>query len=80
MIIGLAGEGPARRAGLREGDLVLAVAGREVNRLVDFLQAIWSLGTAGVEVPLRIDREGDVFDMRIASADRYRFLKKAPLH
>ncbi|MGO9132572.1 MAG: S1C family serine protease [Methylovirgula sp.] len=80
VIIGLAGEGPARRAGLREGDLVLAVAGREVNRLVDFLQAIWSLGTAGVEVPLRIDREGDVFDMRIASADRYRFLKKAPLH
>ena len=80
VIIGLAGDGPARRAGLREGDLVLAVAGREVNRLADCFRAIWTLGEAGVEVPLRIDREGDVFDMRVTSADRYRFLKKAPLH
>jgi S1-C subfamily serine protease len=80
VVIGLAGEGPARRAGLREGDLVLAVAGREVNRLADFFHAIWTLGVAGVEVPMRIDREGDVFDMRVTSADRYRFLKKAPLH
>lgn len=80
VIIGLVGEGPARRAGLREGDLVLAVAGREVNRLSDFFRAIWTLGDAGVEVPLRIDREGDVFDMRVTSADRYRYLKRAQLH
>ncbi len=80
VIIGLAGEGPARRAGLREGDLVLAVAGREVNRLAEFFHALWALGEAGVEVPLRIDREGDVFDMRVTSADRYSFLKRAPLH
>jgi S1-C subfamily serine protease len=80
VIIGLAGEGPARRAGLREGDLVLAVAGQEVDRLADFFHAIWGLGEAGAEVPLRIDREGDVFDMRVTSADRYHFLKRAPLH
>ncbi|QXX73378.1 S1C family serine protease [Methylovirgula sp. HY1] len=80
VIVGLAGEGPARRAGLREGDTVLSVAGREVSRLADFFQAVWSLGEAGVEVPLRLDREGDVFDMRLTSADRYRFLKKASLH
>ncbi|HTJ03567.1 MAG TPA: S1C family serine protease [Methylovirgula sp.] len=80
VIIGLAGDGPARRAGLREGDLVISVAGRDVNHLADFFQSIWTLGAAGVEVPLRIDREGDVFDMRVTSADRYRFLKKAPLH
>lgn len=80
VIIGVAGDGPARRAGIREGDLVLSVAGRDVNHLAEFFQTIWALGTAGVEVPLRIDREGDIFDMRITSADRYRFLKKAPLH
>jgi S1-C subfamily serine protease len=80
VIIGLAGDGPARRAGLREGDLVLSVAGRDVNHLADFFQTIWTLGAAGVEVPMRVDREGDVFDMRVTSADRYRFLKKAPLH
>ncbi|TAL77522.1 MAG: serine protease [Beijerinckiaceae bacterium] len=80
IIIGLAGDGPARRAGLREGDVMLAVGSQQVDRLGDFFRAVWTLGEAGVEVPLRIDREGDVFDMRVASADRYRFLKKAPLH
>lgn len=80
VIIGLAGDGPARRAGLREGDVMLAVGGQQVDRLGDFFRAIWTLGEAGVEVPLRIDREGDVFDMRVASGDRYRFLKKASLH
>lgn len=80
VIVGLAGDGPARRSGLREGDMVLAVAGREVNGLAEFFRAIWTLGEAGTEVPLRLDREGDVFDMRITSADRYGFLKKAPLH
>jgi hypothetical protein len=59
---------------------MLAVGSQRVDRLSDFFRAVWTLGEAGVEVPLRIDREGDVFDMRVASADRYRFLKKAPLH
>ncbi len=80
MIIGLAGNGPANRAGLREGDLVLAVAGREITQLADFFNAIWALGKAGVDVPLKIDREGDVFDLLVTSADRYRFLKREPLH
>ena len=80
VVVGFAGEGPAWRAGLREGDIVLAVAGREVSQLADFFSAIWALGKAGVEVPLRLDREGDVIDVRVTSADRYCFLKKASLH
>src|SRR5579872_440205 len=79
-VIGVAAHGPASRAGLREGDLVLAVGGREVNELADFFRAIWALGEAGVDVPLKIDREGDVFDVSITSGDRYRFLKREPLH
>jgi S1-C subfamily serine protease len=79
-IIGVAAHGPASRAGLREGDLVLSVGGREIAGLADFFKAIWSLGRAGVDVPLKIDREGDVFDMRVTSGDRYRFLRREPLH
>jgi len=80
VIIGLAGKGPAQRAGLREGDTVIAVASREVRGLADFFDAIWTLGEAGVDVPLRLDREGDVFDVLVTSADRYHFLKKSSLH
>jgi len=79
-IIGVAAHGPASRAGLREGDLVLAVGGREVDGLAEFFKAIWALGQAGVDVPLKIDREGDVFDVSVTSGDRYRFLKREPLH
>jgi len=80
VVVGFAGNGPAQRAGLREGDAVLAVDGVEVPDLAGFFRAVWALGEAGVEVPLTLDREGDVFDVRIRSADRARALKAAKLH
>src|ERR1700736_605376 len=40
--------GPARRANLRSGDIVLAVAGTKVSDLAGFFRKVWSLGKAGV--------------------------------
>jgi S1-C subfamily serine protease len=74
-IIGLAGDAPAQRAGLRAGDQVHAVAGEPVTSLAEFYRAIWALGAAGVDVPLTVEREGDRFDVTIRSADRGRFMK-----
>jgi S1-C subfamily serine protease len=74
-IIGLAGDAPAQRAGLRAGDIVEAVAGKAVTSLAEFYRAIWDLGPAGVDVPLTLEREGDTFDVTIRSADRGRFMK-----
>jgi S1-C subfamily serine protease len=79
-VIGLAGPGPAGKAGLREGDIVRAVAGRKVGNLAGFYRALWSLGPAGVDVPLTLEREEDVFDLTITSADRNRFLKTGRMH
>jgi S1-C subfamily serine protease len=80
VVIGVAGDGPARRAGLRADDAVRAVGGKSITSLAGFYRAIWALGDAGVDVPLTLDREGDVFDVRITSADRSHFLKSASLH
>ena len=81
VVMGLAGSnGPAQRAGLRAGDVVLAVAGTGVTDLAGFFRRIWALGDAGVEVPLTIDREGDVFEVSVTSGDRNRFLKGPRLH
>jgi S1-C subfamily serine protease len=80
IIVGLAGRGPAQRANLRTGDVVLAVGGAEVNELAGLFRKIWSLGNAGVEVPLLIYRDGRTFELKIPSGDRNRFLKGPSLH
>jgi S1-C subfamily serine protease len=79
-VAGLAPGAPAERAGLKVGDRVVGVASHRVQDLAELFRAIWALGGAGVEVPLLLDREGDVFDVRITSADRNRFLKSPRLH
>jgi S1-C subfamily serine protease len=72
--------GPARRANLRTGDVVLAVAGTEVADLAGLFRKVWSLGNAGVEVPLTVYRDGRTFEVRVTSGDRNRFLKGPSLH
>jgi S1-C subfamily serine protease len=80
VIVGLAAKGPAQQADLRAGDLILAVAGAEVNDLADTFRRVWALGDAGVEVPLTIHRDGRTFPVRVTSSDRTRFLKVPSLH
>jgi S1-C subfamily serine protease len=77
---GLAPNGPAEKAGLQLGDLVLDVAGEPVNGLAALFRRIWSCGPAGCEVPLSISRRGATSTFRIRSANRNDFLKKPRLH
>jgi S1-C subfamily serine protease len=80
VVAGLAKRGPARRAELKTGDIILAVGGNEVSDLGDFYRKIWSLGAAGVGVPLTIHRDGDTFDVTVKSGERGQFLKKPSVH
>ncbi len=80
VIVGATKNGPADRADLGEGDIVLAVAGEEVATLPEFYHAIWALGPPGVSVPLTLAREGDVFEVEVKSKDRTSFLKKPKMH
>jgi S1-C subfamily serine protease len=79
-ILGVAARGPARKADLRAGDIVLAVAGETVTDLVGLFRRVWSLGEAGVVVPLTVNREGRTLDISIRSTDRRRLLKGPVLH
>jgi S1-C subfamily serine protease len=80
VIAGLAGNGPAARANLKTGDIVLAVAGEKVSALANLFKGIWRQGEAGVDVPLTILRDGKVMDLKVPSGDRNRFLKAPNLH
>lgn len=79
-IAGVSGRGPARTADIRAGDIVLEVAGAPANSLATFFRQVWSLGEAGVEVPLTVNRKGRTFDIAIRSGDRRSFLKGPVVH
>src|ERR1700756_4431117 len=80
VIVGLADRGPAKKADLRTGDIVLSVAGKEVRDLAGFFRRVWAQGQAGVDVPISIYRDGDTLEMKVKSSERNRFLKGPSLH
>ena len=45
---------PSEKAGIKSGDIILAVNKQEVHGMADFYRKVWALGKAGVDVPLRI--------------------------
>ena len=80
VVVGLADRGPAKKADLRTGDIILSVAGKDVRDLASFFRGIWAQGAAGVEVPISIYRDGETMDLRVKSSERNRFLKGPSLH
>jgi S1-C subfamily serine protease len=76
MIMDVSTGGPADRAEIRGGDVVLAVGGRKVANLAEFYTTLWALGPAGVTATLRLRREDDVFDVMVKTSDRSARMKK----
>jgi S1-C subfamily serine protease len=79
-IVGVYSGAPAERAGLKPGDLIVSVGGESVSSLAGFFRKVWSLGPAGVAVPLVVQREGERVEARIVSSEREKFLKKPRMH
>ena len=79
-VAGLAPGGPAERAGMKVGDVILEIAGAKPASLADLWRSVWRLGPVGTEVPLKAVRKNALVDARIRSADRNDFLKKPHLH
>jgi serine protease Do len=69
-------DGPADRAGLVAGDVILSVGTDKVSNQSDFYRNVWKLGPAGVTVPLRVLKSGDVQEVSVQSIDRMAMLRK----
>ncbi|MHC2331789.1 S1C family serine protease [Bradyrhizobium sp. USDA 4454] len=80
VVVGVASKGPAARAELKTGDVILAVDGDKVTSQTGFYRKLWSLGSAGVDVPLTVYHEGVTFDVTLTSIDRMKLLKAPRLH
>ena len=66
-VIGIAENGPAHKAGVQPGDLVLGVGGAPIGDLPDLFRTIWDVGAAGVKVPLNVWREGETMTFNVPS-------------
>ena len=80
VIVGISPKGPAARAELKAGDVILAVGGEKISNHTQFYRKLWSLGSAGVDVPLTVYHEGVTFDVVLASTDRTKLLKAPRMH
>ncbi|NOG72295.1 S1C family serine protease [Roseicella sp. DB1501] len=80
VVSSMARNGPAQKAGIQEGDRVLAVGSARVSDLAGLWRAVWATGAAGVKVRLSILRDGTESEVALVSADRRSFLKAPRLH
>jgi S1-C subfamily serine protease len=76
----LARYGPAELAGVLQGDKVVGVGEESVSTLANFFRSVWTLGAAGVSVPININRNGNQLQLVINSIDRNDFLLKPQTH
>jgi S1-C subfamily serine protease len=80
VVAGLAPNGPAEKSGVAVGDILLEVSGAKPSGLANLFRRIWTTGSAGVHVPLKVMRDTTTKEFVVRSADRADFLKKPHLH
>ena len=80
VVADIAANGPAARAELKSGDVILALNGESVTTLLEFYHKLWALGTAGVDVPLTLHSHGIVFDVTLKSVDRAKMMRAPKMH
>ncbi len=79
-VTGTAEASPARRADIREGDLISHVAEHEVRNVAEFYRRLWDLGPAGTDVPLTLLRSGTRLNLTVHSIDRADNFKRPQGH
>jgi len=71
-------EGPAEHAGIKSGDVILAVQGEAVSTLEAFYKKLWSVGQAGTAVALKVLQGDEVRDIRVQSINRSDYIRTKP--
>jgi S1-C subfamily serine protease len=69
-------DSPAEQAGLKAGDIILAVGNEAVRSQAEFYRKIWGRGAAGSDIPLRLLQGIDVRDISVHSIDRIDYFRQ----
>jgi S1-C subfamily serine protease len=75
-VVGVYRNCPADKAGLKPGDVIVGIDDEPVTGLANMFRRVWSLGSAGVDVPLDVLRNAEKMQLRVRSGDRAGFQRK----
>jgi S1-C subfamily serine protease len=79
-VVGLYNNGPAAQQGLFTGDIILEVSGITSSDLPGFFKHLWSLGTAGCDIPMLVKRDNTNHNITVKSVDRRDLWKGPRMH
>jgi S1-C subfamily serine protease len=68
-------EGPAEKAGIKRGDVVVGVNGEKPKNLADFYRKVWAQGSAGASIALDVLQDSQVKRLDVKSINRLDHLK-----
>ena len=68
-------DGPAERAGLKSGDILLGVGTEKITKLEEFYRSLWKDRKPGDEVPVTVLQGTEVRKIMIKSIDRSEYVR-----
>jgi S1-C subfamily serine protease len=68
-------DGPADRAGVKRGDIILGVAGHSIGNQSEFYERLWGSGEAGDDVTMHVLHDKKVKHLVVYSAERTDYFK-----
>jgi len=75
LVTRVSADGPADKAGVQPGDIILGVNGDSVRTQADFYDKVWKGRAAGSDVPLKVLQGVDVKEIHVKSIDRIEYFR-----
>lgn len=73
-------DGPADRAGMKSGDIILGVGSDAVRTQAEFYSKVWGRGKAGDDIPLKVLQGMDVREVKVHSIDRTEYFRRQTMY
>ena len=70
LVTNVSSEGPAEKAGIKRGDIVVGVGSDPVRNHQELYRKMWSVGAAGAQIPLKVLQGVELKDVKVQSIDR----------